>query len=917
QAVMEEGIHGENTPDASTTTVKMLPRNVSTQICTSQVIISAAGAVRQLLDNAMDASAKNIEVVTFNFGIDSIRVTDDGTGIEEQNFESLCKRHATSKITEYDDLLALSTLGFRGEALNALCALGSVSITTRTSSSDVGTRLHFDHSGMIEKRETVPREVGTTVEVRSLFSTLPVRRKEFERTAKRDFPRLISVVQEFALGTPPIRFNVFSDQSNGKRYHALSTGGGEASLGQVITDLFGGAGVKNEVIEIIADENTPRVEESEGGDEELEKEAREIRLSGFVSSPVHGNGRMVSDRQFIYVNGRPVDYPKVCRAVNEIYQVHNKRQYPTLVLRITMPADWVDVNVTPDKRLVFCQKERTLLHSIRCTISSAFKPYENLMATLEKEKTVKKEVFSQSFASSPVVKSPEKSNKRKRLSLDSEAGDSSMLSDCSEMNETDRMNSVLGDLHARDWGLTGRGGGRKSGGGTYEKRSRPNLIYHTSNSPSTGDRTDTVSPEGSNRDTVEPVERDTVVPLPTDGDEPRSAVVAINTAEPAGFRSREICQPQVKKSRTVPSAASMGMKTLQSFSFKITPHVLSQEGESENRMDMDARRRIVNRSYDEEREREGELIGGENYYGSGAENRLESGLVRPKIEVHSQQQVKQEILSQSFGDTVADEGTVEQTGDRSNIAPTRKEQKLKCSLARILKTREEMGNRMNDEREKEKLEELEEGPSTENEAAAEKQLRRAISKSDFADMDVIGQFNSGFIITKLNGHLFIVDQHASDEKANFEKFQKSAVVKNQETIRPQPLSVGAVAEAIVKDNIGVFNASGFHFSFLEDGSGAQLISLPVIHGASFDRKDIDELISALTLHPGVMVRPSKLNKVFASKACRSSVMIGARLTNEKMKAIVNQLGRLDHPWSCPHGRPTLRHLANMKKIEDY
>ncbi|GMT01332.1 hypothetical protein PENTCL1PPCAC_23506 [Pristionchus entomophagus] len=900
--------HDENTPESSTTTVKMLPRSVATQICTSQVIISAGGAVRQLLDNAMDASAKNIEVTTLNFGIDFIRVSDDGTGIEESNFESLCKRHATSKITEYDDLLALSTLGFRGEALNALCALGSVTISTRNSASDVGTKLHFDHSGMIERRETVPREVGTTVEVRCLFTTLPVRRKEFERTAKRDYTKLMGVVQEFALATPSIRFNVFSDQSNGRRYHSISTAGGDTSLSQVITDLFGGA--KNEVIEIRSDETGVRDEEEEGRDEEMEKEAAEIRLDGFVSSPVHGKGRMVSDRQFIYVNGRPVDYPKVCRAVNEIYQVHNRRQYPTLVLKIMMPADWVDVNVTPDKRLVFCQKERALLHSIRSTVVAAFKPYENLMATLEKSREVKKEVFSQSFASSPVVKSPEKSNKRKRLSLNSsEAGDSSMISDCSEMNETDRMNSVLEDLHANDWGLCGGGGGRRpGGGGTYEKRS--------AKGPSTSDRLDTVFPEGSSRDTVgSDVTNDR---FPIDGEEPRSTVVSINTLEPAGFRSREICQPQTKKSRTVPTASSMGMKTLQAFSFKITPHVCSQEGiESENRMDMDARRRIVNRSYEEEKEREEELIGGKHYDESETAKRLESGQV--KMEIHSQQLIKREVLSQPLEDTVADEqeNTEEQTVDQSNRTAIRKEQKLKCSLARILKTREEMENRMAEREKEEGLEELKEGPSKENEAAAEEQLRRAIRKSDFAAMEVIGQFNSGFIITKLNGHLFIVDQHASDEKANFEKFQKSAVVKNQETIHPQRLDVGAVAEAVVKDNVGIFNASGFRFAFPEDSSGVQLVSLPVVHGASFDRKDIDELISALTLHPGVMVRPSKLNRVFASKACRSSVMIGARLTKEKMKAIVNQLGILDHPWSCPHGRPTLRHLANLKKIEEY
>ncbi|GMT20580.1 hypothetical protein PFISCL1PPCAC_28410, partial [Pristionchus fissidentatus] len=411
-----------------------------------------------------------------------------------------------------------------------------------------------------------------------------------------------------------------------------------------------------------------------------------------------------------YVNGRPVDYPKVCRAVNEIYQVHNKRQYPTLVLRIRMPADWVDVNVTPDKRLVFCQKERALLHSIRSTITSAFKPYENQMATLDKSTVVKKEIFSQSFASSPIVKSPEKSNKRKRLSLDSEAADSSLLSSAnSELDETyDRMNSVLEELHARDWGLSGGEKKRKSGDGASGERRgevRPNMAFRNAktSSGSTAAPVDTVAAES--------IDEMRSAPDAMNGDDPRSTVVSINTIDPAGFRSREICQPQVKKSRVLPSASSMGMKTLQAFSFKITPHVLTQRGaekekkeEGENRMEMDTRRRLLNRSYDEEREREEEWtreITANREAETG--NRQEEGDGRVKMEILCQQSIKREVQSQSLEGMVACEGedTVDQSIDRVTVA-CRKEQKLNCSLKRILKMREELGKRMEEEEKKEK-----------------------------------------------------------------------------------------------------------------------------------------------------------------------------------------------------------------------
>lgn len=167
--------------------VHHISNDVSARISTAQVIVSLSCAVRQLIDNALDASAQNLEIRVKNNGFESVEVIDDGTGIEAENFDSLCKPHSTSKLSCLNDFSHLSTLGFRGEALNALCALSSITITTRCRSSPLGTKLRFDHSGNVVERTTVARSVGTTVVIDSLFDTLPVRRKEFEKTAKKEF----------------------------------------------------------------------------------------------------------------------------------------------------------------------------------------------------------------------------------------------------------------------------------------------------------------------------------------------------------------------------------------------------------------------------------------------------------------------------------------------------------------------------------------------------------------------------------------------------------------------------------------------------------------------------------------------------------------------------------------------------------
>ncbi|XP_036280514.1 mismatch repair endonuclease PMS2 isoform X5 [Pipistrellus kuhlii] len=198
--------------------------------------------------------------------------------------------------------------------------------------------------------------------------------------------------------------------------------------------------------------------------------------------------------------------------------------------------------------------------------------------------------------------------------------------------------------------------------------------------------------------------------------------------------------------------------------------------------------------------------------------------------------------------------------------------------------------------------------------AAEEELRKEISKTMFAEMEVIGQFNLGFIITKLDADLFIVDQHATDEKYNFEMLQQHTVLQGQRLIRPQTLNLTAVNEAVLMENLEIFRKNGFDFVIDERApvtERAKLISLPTSKNWTFGPQDIDELIFMLSDSPGVMCRPSRVRQMFASRACRKSVMIGTALNTSEMKKLITHMGEMDHPWNCPHGRPTMRHIANL------
>ncbi|PIO77293.1 DNA mismatch repair protein [Teladorsagia circumcincta] len=321
------------------------------------------------------------EIRAKNNGYDSVEIIDDGIGIESDNFDSLCKPHSTSKLSGLNDFSHLSTLGFRGEALNALCALSSITVLTRYRTDSLGTKLRFDHSGNVVERTSVARSVGTTVIVESLFETLPVRRKEFEKIAKKEFSKVLTTVQSFALSRPDVKF-ICSNTVAGKRLQQICTPG-NANIRDVVTNLFGGRTDKNMMVDIVRCLPNDEVCLNYGLDPKNTSIYADYTISGFVSSCEHGFGRSTADRQFVYVNQRPVDYAKICRVVNEVYQQYNRYQYPTLVLNIEVPPNMIDVNVTPDKRMVFFEREKELLALIRSSLLATFHPLLGAYTSVE------------------------------------------------------------------------------------------------------------------------------------------------------------------------------------------------------------------------------------------------------------------------------------------------------------------------------------------------------------------------------------------------------------------------------------------------------------------------------------------------------------------------------------------------------
>jgi DNA mismatch repair protein MutL len=317
--------------------IQKLPESLINKIAAGEVVERPAAAVKELVENALDAGARSITVDLRDGGSALVRVTDDGIGMTAQELPLALERHATSKLARDEDLAAIATLGFRGEALPAICAVSRFTITSRARGAAEGLRLAGE-GGVITQRLPVPADPGTTVEVRDLFFNTPARLK-FLKSAAAETAASLRTVSALAAAHPEVQLRV---AHNGRpAITAPHAADQRARLGA----LWGWE---------VATRLLP-VEHAEHG----------VLVGGLVAPPdlVRGN----RDDVLLVVNGRPVRDPALVQAVLEAYRPLLPRdRYPLAAILVRLdPAD-VDVNVHPTKAFVRFRHPR-LVHELLVT----------------------------------------------------------------------------------------------------------------------------------------------------------------------------------------------------------------------------------------------------------------------------------------------------------------------------------------------------------------------------------------------------------------------------------------------------------------------------------------------------------------------------------------------------------------------
>ncbi len=301
--------------------VRRLSENMVNQIAAGEVIERPASVVRELLDNAVDAGATRIEIVTAGGGKNLIRITDNGQGMDAADLELAVERHCTSKLT--DDLLNIQSLGFRGEALPSIGSISRLCIRSRTAGSASGWEIRVE-GGVVSPLKPAALNQGTVVEVADLFYATPARLK-FLKTDRAEANAVTDVVKRTILAHPEIRFSVSGSDRQAGEYPSVS---GDTALLRRLEQVLGKEFCDNALA--------------------IEAEREGVTLAGYAALPTYNRGNQL--QQFVYVNGRPVRDRQLTGAIRGAYADFLSRyRHPVVALFIGINPKLVDVNVHPAK----------------------------------------------------------------------------------------------------------------------------------------------------------------------------------------------------------------------------------------------------------------------------------------------------------------------------------------------------------------------------------------------------------------------------------------------------------------------------------------------------------------------------------------------------------------------------------------
>ncbi|XP_029461869.1 PMS1 protein homolog 1 isoform X2 [Rhinatrema bivittatum] len=337
--------------------MQQLPAATIRLLSSSQVITSIVSLVKELVENALDASATSIDIKLENYGFDKIEVRDNGDGIRAADIPVMAVKHYTSKISSHEDLQSLETYGFRGEALGSICSIAEVSVTTKTTADDFSTQYVLDNCGHVTSQKPSHLGQGTTVTVHKLFKNLPVRKQFYSTTkkCKEEIKRVQDLLMAYGIIKPDVR--IMFTHNKAVIWQKARVSDHKMALLSVL-----GTAIMSSMVPF-----------------QHQCEDPQILLNGFLPKP-ELNCTLTSlsspERSFIFINHRLVYQKDILKLVRQYYNLMSNKDsvhcYPVFFMSIIIPASAVDVNLTPDKTQIMMQNKESVLLAVENVLMSLY-----------------------------------------------------------------------------------------------------------------------------------------------------------------------------------------------------------------------------------------------------------------------------------------------------------------------------------------------------------------------------------------------------------------------------------------------------------------------------------------------------------------------------------------------------------------
>lgn len=343
--------------------IVLLDDNTISKISAGEIIENPASVVKELLENSIDAGAKNITVEVKNSPTDFIRITDDGCGFKADEIELAFMRHSTSKLSKIEDLEELTTLGFRGEALASISSIAKIRLLTKNSKDLAGTSTKIENGKIIEQ-SNVGMPHGSTFYVEDIFYNTPVRKK-FLRADNVEFNLIFDVIQKIALGNPQVSISYIRD-------------------GKTLLNSYKNSNYKNHILNVLGREIATNLIENSFSSENYKIRAYFSNNKLFRSSRNH---------QYIYINGRYVTNREISREIEKVYKsLIPLNRFPVFILFIDINSSLIDVNIHPKKHEVKLSNENNLIAILCEMVEEVLYPNRSIRE-IEDEPKVNLNVF--------------------------------------------------------------------------------------------------------------------------------------------------------------------------------------------------------------------------------------------------------------------------------------------------------------------------------------------------------------------------------------------------------------------------------------------------------------------------------------------------------------------------------------------